>query len=113
MRHWLVHVGVAPRHFHGVAESNSSLANLSHRREPLDRRVGRYWTLVGIINGWEPNEAPSDIIDAWEGRVAFAEPNSLGTTPKRRSRLAALRAYAPPSTPRGDLNSWTGTISVI
>jgi DNA-binding transcriptional MerR regulator len=31
-----------------------------------DRRVGRYWTLVGIINGWHPSQAPSDIIDAWE-----------------------------------------------
>jgi DNA-binding transcriptional MerR regulator len=31
-----------------------------------DRRVGRYWTLVGIINGWEPNQAPDDIIDSWE-----------------------------------------------
>jgi hypothetical protein len=31
-----------------------------------DRRVGRYWTLVGIINGWEPSQAPSDIIDSWE-----------------------------------------------
>jgi DNA-binding transcriptional MerR regulator len=31
-----------------------------------DRRVGRYWTLVGIINGWDPSQAPSDIIDAWE-----------------------------------------------
>ena len=31
-----------------------------------DRRVGRYWTLVGIINEWEPSQAPSDIIDSWE-----------------------------------------------
>jgi DNA-binding transcriptional MerR regulator len=31
-----------------------------------DRRVGRYWTLVGIVNGWDPSEAPDDIIDAWE-----------------------------------------------
>jgi DNA-binding transcriptional MerR regulator len=31
-----------------------------------DRRVGRYWTLVGIINGWEPSQAPDDIIDSWE-----------------------------------------------
>ncbi len=31
-----------------------------------DRRVGRYWTLVGIINGWEPSQAPEDIIDSWE-----------------------------------------------
>ena len=31
-----------------------------------DRRVGRYWTLVGIINGWPASAAPSDIIDSWE-----------------------------------------------
>ena len=31
-----------------------------------DRRVGRYWTLVGIINDWEPSQAPEDIIDSWE-----------------------------------------------
>ncbi|WP_018637587.1 MerR family transcriptional regulator [Parafrankia elaeagni] len=31
-----------------------------------DRRVGRYWTLVGIINGWAPAQAPDDIIDTWE-----------------------------------------------
>ncbi|MEX5634044.1 MerR family transcriptional regulator [Parafrankia sp. FMc2] len=31
-----------------------------------DRRVGRYWTLVGIVNGWAPSQAPDDIIDTWE-----------------------------------------------
>jgi DNA-binding transcriptional MerR regulator len=31
-----------------------------------DRRVGRYWTLVGIINGWQPDQAPADVTDAWE-----------------------------------------------
>jgi DNA-binding transcriptional MerR regulator len=31
-----------------------------------DRRVGRYWTLVGIINGWSPSQAPEEIINAWE-----------------------------------------------
>jgi DNA-binding transcriptional MerR regulator len=31
-----------------------------------DRRVGRYWTLVGIINGWQPDQAPADVIDIWE-----------------------------------------------
>jgi DNA-binding transcriptional MerR regulator len=31
-----------------------------------DRRVGRYWTLVGIVNGWPATPAPDDIIDAWE-----------------------------------------------
>ncbi|MHB1583107.1 MAG: MerR family transcriptional regulator [Acidimicrobiales bacterium] len=31
-----------------------------------DRRVGRYWTLVGIVNGWSPSQPPTDIVDAWE-----------------------------------------------
>lgn len=31
-----------------------------------DRRVARYWTLVGIVNGWDPSPAPADLIDAWE-----------------------------------------------
>jgi DNA-binding transcriptional MerR regulator len=31
-----------------------------------DRRVGRYWTLVGVINGWAPGQAPDDITGTWE-----------------------------------------------
>ncbi len=31
-----------------------------------DRRVGRYWTLVGIVNDWPPTPAPDDVVDAWE-----------------------------------------------
>jgi DNA-binding transcriptional MerR regulator len=31
-----------------------------------DRRIGRYWTLVGIVNGWAPTQAPEDIVDTWE-----------------------------------------------
>lgn len=31
-----------------------------------DRRVGRYWTLVGVINGWQPDQAPDDVVDTWE-----------------------------------------------
>ena len=31
-----------------------------------DRRVGRYWTLVGIVNGWAPTQAPDDIVDSWQ-----------------------------------------------
>lgn len=44
-----------------------------------DRRVARYWTLVGIINGWpaRPGPAPDDLIDAWQwyGRALRAHPN--------------------------------------
>jgi hypothetical protein len=31
-----------------------------------DRRVGRYWTLVGVINGWAPDQAPHDVVEAWD-----------------------------------------------
>ncbi len=33
-----------------------------------DRRVARYWTLVGIINDWPQAQmpAPDDLMDAWE-----------------------------------------------
>jgi DNA-binding transcriptional MerR regulator len=31
-----------------------------------DRRVGRYWTLVGVINGWPPDQAPADVTDVWQ-----------------------------------------------
>ena len=42
-------------------------ASVADRIEAFtDRRVGRYWTLVGIINGWEPSQVPEDIIDSWQ-----------------------------------------------
>lgn len=33
-----------------------------------DRRVARYWTLVGTVNGWPTSSAPApdDLISAWE-----------------------------------------------
>lgn len=33
-----------------------------------DRRVARYWTLVGIVNGWAQSQtpAPETVIEAWE-----------------------------------------------
>jgi len=33
-----------------------------------DRRVARYWTLVGIVNGWPQTQtpAPEDLVSAWE-----------------------------------------------
>lgn len=32
-----------------------------------DRRIARYWTLVGIVNGWPQTQAPAPdaLIDAW------------------------------------------------
>ncbi len=42
-------------------------ASVADRIEAFtDRRVGRYWTLVGVINGWAPSQAPDDIIDSWQ-----------------------------------------------
>ncbi len=32
----------------------------------IDRRVFRYWTLVGIVNGWSQGPVPEDAVDAWE-----------------------------------------------
>ena len=31
-----------------------------------DRRVFRYWTLVGIVNAWPQSPMPEDAVDAWE-----------------------------------------------
>jgi hypothetical protein len=31
-----------------------------------DRRVARYWQLVGVVNGWPPSPDPEDAVDAWE-----------------------------------------------
>jgi DNA-binding transcriptional MerR regulator len=33
-----------------------------------DRRIARYWTLVGIVNGWPQTQAPQPeaLVDAWE-----------------------------------------------
>jgi len=31
-----------------------------------DRRIFRYWTLVGIINGWRQSPMPEGAVDAWE-----------------------------------------------
>ena len=48
----------------GPAEDRSAVAD---RIEAFsDRRVARYWTLVGVINGWAPDQAPADILDTWE-----------------------------------------------
>lgn len=50
-----------------VPDASEDRTQVAGRIEAFtDRRVGRYWTLVGMINGWPANEAPADIIDAWE-----------------------------------------------
>lgn len=52
-------------------ESRSDRSAAADRIEAFtDRRVGRYWTLVGIVNGWPPQRTPDrdgqDVFDAWE-----------------------------------------------
>lgn len=48
-------------------EQHQDRAVVAERIEAFtDRRVGRYWTLVGIVNGWQPTKAPADIVDTWE-----------------------------------------------
>jgi len=44
-------------------------AKVAERIEAFtDRRVARYWTLVGIVNGWPQTQtpAPDDLVAAWE-----------------------------------------------
>jgi DNA-binding transcriptional MerR regulator len=44
-----------------------------------DRRVGRYWTLVGIINGWAPDQAPTDILDTWQWYARALRAHAAGS----------------------------------
>lgn len=48
-----------------------------------DRRVGRYWTLVAIVNGWPASQAPDDVTDCWlwyaKALRAHASPAGDGT----------------------------------
>ncbi|MGH9044429.1 MAG: MerR family transcriptional regulator [Acidimicrobiales bacterium] len=50
----------------GLAPAGNRAAAAERIEAFTDRRVGRYWTLVGVINGWAPSEAPDDIVDTWE-----------------------------------------------
>lgn len=64
------------------AQRPGALADRTARAERVeaftDRRVARYWTLVGIVNGWpeRPGPAPEELLDAWEwyGRALRAHP---------------------------------------
>ena len=57
-------------HLEGLASDKpEDRATLAERIEAFsDRRVARYWTLVGIVNGWPKTEAPAPdhVLDAWE-----------------------------------------------
>lgn len=47
-----------------------------------DRRVARYWTLVGIVNGWPTSSAPAeDVIAAWEWYAAALRANASPARP--------------------------------
>jgi hypothetical protein len=53
-------------------------AGLAERLEAFtDRRVLRYWTLVGIVNGWAQAPVGEDSADAWEwyAKALRAHPN--------------------------------------
>jgi DNA-binding transcriptional MerR regulator len=43
-----------------------------------DRRVLRYWTLVGIVNGWPRHPAPADTMAAWEWYAAALRAHAGG-----------------------------------
>ncbi len=48
-------------------EPPENRARVTERIEAFtDRRIGRYWTLLGIVNGWAPTQAPDNVIDSWE-----------------------------------------------
>ncbi len=44
-----------------------------------DPRIGRYWALVGIVNGWAPEERPEDVTAtwAWYARALRASASAL------------------------------------
>jgi hypothetical protein len=46
-----------------IGEPADRLALAERLAAFTDRRVGRYWALIGVINGWPP--AP-EVIPAWE-----------------------------------------------
>ncbi len=61
------HAGAAARA--GVAPGSPEALTVVERIEAFtDRRVARYWTLVGIVNGWAQSQtpAPETVIEAWE-----------------------------------------------
>jgi DNA-binding transcriptional MerR regulator len=49
-------------------ERQDRAAVAEHIEAFTDRRVARYWTLVGIVNGWPQSNAPAPdaVVDAWE-----------------------------------------------
>lgn len=74
-----VRAGVAPESEHALAVvehleaiaggRQRNRADAAERMEAFtDRRVARYWTLVGIVNNWPQAQTPAtnDLIDAWE-----------------------------------------------
>jgi hypothetical protein len=52
-----------------AAGASRNRAEAAERIEAFtDRRVARYWTLVGVVNDWPQAQtpAPDDLIGAWE-----------------------------------------------
>jgi hypothetical protein len=51
--------------------SGEDRAALAERIQTFtDRRVFRYWTLVGIVNGWPQPPVTDDAADAWQWYAA-------------------------------------------
>ncbi len=52
----------------GTGEPKDRLAAAERIEAFTDRRIARYWTLVGIVNGWPASQAPGPdaLVDAWE-----------------------------------------------
>ncbi len=49
----------------GSVSSTDRLAAAERIEAFSDARVGRYWTLVGIVNGWAPSHPPEEVTAAW------------------------------------------------
>jgi hypothetical protein len=58
-----------------------------------DRRVARYWALVGIIDGWPPPQTlgGDDLIEAWEW-YAKAERRVIALGPGVHSQVSVISA---------------------
>jgi hypothetical protein len=65
----------------GTGEPGDRLAAAERIEAFSDRRIARYWTLVGIVNGWPQTQTPQPdaLVDAWSW---FAR--ALRAHPRRR-----------------------------
>ncbi len=68
------------------AMNPGGIADRTQRAERIeaftDRRVFRYWTLVGIINGWSRNPVRDDAADAWQWYAKALRAHAGGPQPR-------------------------------